>query len=579
MKQALFALLALSPFVGWPAFGSSPSTVAAEPAAAFVLPANTLEDPGVIASAIEAVTVYPGQAMITRKGQALGRGSFVFAGLPSSLQPDSVRLKGEGMEVMGVEVRDRWVAAVADERLAAVGVELKRLGRELVALQDDRGSLVEMEAHYTKLLSPSKSSPAKGGDGAPDPGAWLQSATFLGEKLSGTRRKLRQVGWAIDDKKAEILALDLERNQAHQGSGHQVFDVYVELDAPGPGEVTLEYIVYGAGWTPVYDLRAGGNLDQVELTYRAEVLQQTGEDWNEVDLALSTSEPEFGAQAPELAAYWLSLRNPYAPREMSRGGLVSSSAGVANDSMALDKDFKAVINNLYDSNFNPAAFYASVQSTGASLRYAITRPETIPSRPGTSRVLVGRSAMDVEPEHYCVPSLDEKVWLRGMTTNTSPWVMLPGQASVYFGGDYVGLAQIGNVRLGEEFPLHLGVDPALSVERITLEKKVSTSGFFGSRTSVTNGWRIRFENAGAVGAKPDGSVDVIVRESLPRSNDDRLEIEVDLVLPALSKDERWQQDREEKGFLTWVFNVPGKSEASIEWRSKMTFPEELVLQD
>ena len=574
MKQALFALLALSPFAGWPAFGSTPSNVAAEPAAAFVSSLNALEDPGVIASAIAAVTVYPGQAMVTRKGQAPGRGSFVFSGLPSSLQPDSVRLKGEGMEVMGVEVRDRWVSEVADERLAAVGVELKRLNRELVALQDDRGSLSEMEEHYRKLLSPSKTSPAKADDGAPDPDAWLQSATFLGGRLTATRHKLRESGWAIEDKQAEIKTLDLERSRAHQGRGHQVFDVIVELDAPGPGEVTLEYIVFGAGWTPVYDLRAGGDLDQVELTYRAEVLQQTGEDWNDVDLALSTSEPEFGAQAPELAAYWLSLRNPYAPHELARSARPEAAAGYSYSEHS-DSDFKAVTNNV----FNPAAFYASVQSTGASLRYTITRPETIPSRPGTSRVLVGRSAMDVDPEHYCVPSLDEKVWLRGMTTNTSPWVMLPGQASVYFGGDYVGLAQIGSVRLGEEFPLHLGVDPALKVERIALEKKVSTSGFFGSRTSVTNGWRIRFENGGAVGAKPDGSVDVIVRESLPRSNDERLEIEVDLVMPALSKDARWQQDREEKGFLTWVFNVPGKSEASIEWRSKMTFPEDLVLAE
>ena len=574
MKQALFALLALSPFAGWPAFGSPPAYVAAQPAAAFVSTSNTLEDPGVIASSIEAVTVYPGQAMVTRKGQAPGRGSFVFAGLPSSLQPDSVRLKGEGMEVMGVEVRDRWVAAVADERLAAVGVELKRLGRELVALQDDQGSLLEIEAHYKKLLSPSKSSPAKSADGAPDPDAWLQSATFLGSKLTETRRKLRESGWAIEDKRAEIQALDLERSRADQGTGHQVFDVIVELDAPGPGEVTLEYIVYGAGWTPVYDLRAGGNLDQVELTYRAEVLQQTGEDWNGVDLALSTSEPEFGAQAPALAAYWLSLRNPHAKREAFGMTMTAS----VEDSLR-SEDFKAVTRNFYAEAFNPAAFYASVQSTGASLRYDITRPETIPSRPGTSRVLVGRSDMAVEGEHYCVPSLDEKVWLRGMTTNTSPWVMLPGQASVYFGGDYVGLAQIGSVRLGEEFPLHLGVDPALKVERIALEKKVSTSGFFGRRTSVTNGWRIRFENGGAAGARSDGSVDVIVRESLPRSNDERLEIEVDQVMPALSKDARWQQDREEKGFLTWVFNVPGKSEASIEWRSKMTFPEDLVLAD
>jgi predicted secreted protein len=77
----------------------------------------------------------------------------------------------------------------------------------------------------------------------------------------------------------------------------------------------------------------------------------------------------------------------------------------------------------------------------------------------------------------------------------------------------------------------------------------------------------------------DGTVDVIIRESLPRSNDERLEIELEQALPALSKADRWKQDREEKGFLTWVFRVPAEGEASIEWRSKMTYPEDLELAE
>jgi uncharacterized protein (TIGR02231 family) len=569
MKKALFALALIAPLTAWPGLAAP-----ARPSSG-TRPAS-LDDPLVIASQIRSATVYPGQAMVIRRGKAQGAGSYVFMGLPDTLLTDSVRVSGEGMEVMGVEVRDRWVAAVAQERIAAIEKTLIQLRRERQALVDHQDGLQEVANHYKALLQAESASeaPRDSGDSAPDPKAWRASAQFLSEQLLATRSDRREVEWQIEEQDKAIRELEVERGRGTSGKGHRVYDVYVELDAPGPGEVELEYLVLGAGWTPAYDLRASRKLDTVELTYRAEVVQETGEDWNNVELSLSTSQPEFCAQAPELFAAWLGLYDP----ERSRYKETTLSFGLARS--APPAASKAPMTGGPEESekfFDASAFYASVQKSGAALRYGIARRETIPSQPGTSRVLVGRSDLKVKPEHYCAPALDTNIWLRGLTTNTSSWVMLPGRAAVYFGGDYVGLAQVDNVRLGEEFTLHLGIDPGLKVERIELEKKQSSSGFFGSRASQTSGWRLRFENVGAFGARSDGSVSVIVRESLPRSSDERLDIELDLVRPPLATAERWTQDREEKGFLTWELNVPRASGASIEWRSKMTYPEDLEL--
>jgi uncharacterized protein (TIGR02231 family) len=221
--------------------------------------------------------------------------------------------------------------------------------------------------------------------------------------------------------------------------------------------------------------------------------------------------------------------------------------------------------------------FAAVLTGGSSLRYRVARAETLESRPDPTRVLIGRAGLDVEAERFCAPALDEHVWLRGRATNDSPWVLLPGAASVYFGGDFVGQSQLDQVRLGEEFDLHLGLDPMVTFERIELERKQGSSGFFGTRKRVTDGWRLRFENHGAAGSEPGGAVRVFVREVLPRSTDERLDVELEDANPAVSRDERWARDREEAGILTWDLSVPRGVPATIEWTTSLTFPEDLEL--
>jgi uncharacterized protein (TIGR02231 family) len=332
----------------------------------------------------------------------------------------------------------------------------------------------------------------------------------------------------------------------------------------------VEYLVSGAGWEPYYDLRAQKDLATVELAYRARVQQQTGEDWREAEILLSTAQPQRGAAGPSPYPIWLSLYEPRAlqkERGRARGDASMEDLGYSGD------DAPRAMPPVKPEAMLGARVFAAVESEGLSVRFRLARKETIESRPEPTSVLVGRTELALTSEHYCVPALDPTVWLRGKAKNTSEWVLLPGRAAVYFGADFVGHAALAAVQPGQELELALGADAGLSVKRTQLEDRREGSGVFSSRTTQRAGWRIEVENHGAFTRNSDGSVDVIVQEVLPRSSDERVKVEIETVKPKPVEDARWKKEREETGALTWIVRAPKGGRATIELTTEVSFPE------
>jgi uncharacterized protein (TIGR02231 family) len=153
-------------------------------------------------------------------------------------------------------------------------------------------------------------------------------------------------------------------------------------------------------------------------------------------------------------------------------------------------------------------------------------------------------------------------------------VLLPGTAAVFFGADFVGNAMLGAVQTGQEFTLALGADAGVTVERTQIDDLSKGPGFLSSTSSKIEGWRIHLENHGTVGANADGSVDVIVREVLPRARDERIDVELSRAEPKPSSDARWKQDMDEKGIQTWVVRVPKAGKSDVVFQMTIDHPKD-----
>jgi len=516
-----------------------------------------------VASRIVEVTVYPGSAAVRRSAQVpLNAGALTLSGLPRSLDPDALRVRATGAEIVGVELRERVAAGASDERIEELRAKVADCERRIAANADERAVVETMTEHTRGLIT---AEPPKATGGAPSLERWKEGLAYLESRLTDLAEQRRGIEARGLELQRELADLRLELGRSDAGAGVRTYDLVVDafgLGGATTAELEVDYVVPSAGWSPVYDLRAPKDLASVELSYRARVSQQTGEDWSDVALYLSTAEPRRGAQGPEPETRWVGL---YDPRVAS--GAIAAPAE--------DKRERSYGGRLATVNkaLEPAPF-ATVEDEGLSLRYALPSRETVESRSEPTTVLVGRAKLAVEPEHYCIPAVDETVWVRGEARNTSDFVLLPGRAAVYLGADFLGHAELELVRRDESFRMPLGRDPGVTVKRTQLADESGSSGLFGSKRRATDTWRVELQNHGAFTRATDGAVDVIVHESLPRPNSDRIEVELKDVKPRLADGGRWKKLREEKGALTWIVRVPKGGATTIEHTVVVTWPED-----
>jgi uncharacterized protein (TIGR02231 family) len=531
-----------------------------------VLSAVAVEVP----SRVDEVTVYPGTALVTRIAELQARnGEFAVTGLPWSIDPNNLRIRVVGADLVGMELRERHVAAAPSARVEELRKALKTLERDQAGLADERATLEQVQKHLQRLLdfdAGRHDEQVKGGQASPQ--TWGENLAFLTRELASNRKALRENQWQREELEVRLEDLRRELGSCTAVGGVDQRDLVLDLVGSGDGgaKVAIDYLVGNAGWRPLYDLRAAKDARSVDLAYRAQVWQASGEDWSDVELLLSTAQPMLGAQGPEPAPKWLRLYDPR-PRRDAPASEAMRELGVDAKALAsvgyLDKDVDA-----------PSPF-ASVDDQGLSARFRLARRESIESRSQPTLVLIGQTRLESAPEYVCVPELDDHVWLRGRAKNTSTWTMLPGEASVYCGADFLGKASLAAVEVGQEFTLHLGADPALSVERIQRIDEHETAGVFSNAAAEHDAWTIRLKNHGAASAAVDGSALVFVREALPRGTDERIEIGLVDCSQEPAKGERWKKERDELGIVTWAMRVPKDGECELRYGLKVEYPESL----
>ncbi len=506
-------------------------------------------------SRIESVTVYADAARVTRVAAAVtADGRYIFAGLPDSMDPDNLRVRLSAGRVRSIQTRERWMKRAQEERLETLRAEILYLHREQQASRDEFALLKKLRGMIAGQLS------ADPDPKAPEPGleAWQESHDYYSlalEELMGQERALR---WEGEARLTRLAALEAELGRMDPEGRVRVFDVICDLDLGSEvGILSLEYLVDHCGWSPTYDLRTSGSAQELELVYRAQIVQQSGDDWSQVELALSTARPRRGAAGPEPRVRWVDLERRRGRYKNAPSAPASRYAG--RPAMALSP--------------SAAPPFARVQVAGLSVRFILPALESLASRPAATSVLVGEHTLELTPELYCLPALDETVWLRARSTNSSPFVLLPGPAAIFFGDDFIGNASLDEVQTGAEFSLDLGAVPGVSVERVLVSEEHIEPGFLSATSREVTRWRVRLANHGSPVTEADGSVRVIVREAIPRSRDERLEVSLSRSSPAFSEAERYKSDHADRSLVTWIIRVPAGGEADLNFELTLSHPD------
>ena len=275
-----------------------------------LLSATTWAKEQPVTTSISAVKVFLSGAEVTRSGKAellKGTATLVFAGLPEELDPANIQVSGSGaFTILGVQHRLNFLEEKQDR---AEVVELKD---RIKVLEAD----IAREQSLLGVLDKEDARLAKNDVIAGDAGLSLEQLRSINDYLQSRQEALalkrleRQARIANLHEDLGKVKLQLAQVQGKKTRPTSEVVVEVSANAPVSATLTLKYMVQSAGWSPTYDIRVADITKPMELTYKAQVYQSTGEDWDKVQLALSSGEPNRDAIMPTLYPWRLDFGIP-----------------------------------------------------------------------------------------------------------------------------------------------------------------------------------------------------------------------------------------------------------------------------
>ncbi len=541
-------------------------------------------------SSIDAVTVFPEGAEITRVVKVLlasGDQTVILRDLPGSLVSDSVRIQGEAagkVEIGSVDARSFFPSQ--DAANASTEDARKKIEEALQALQDKQAALqaaidgANMQKQLIGNLVNLPARPPAGGTATSSEPDWGALATLIGERLGAANKVIADAQIAQRDIAKKMTDLQNQLNQ-QPDQGQQLTELQIHVNSAVALEATLRvrYQVPGAAWFPVYDVRLetgdGKAAPQLSLVRRAIVSQQTGEAWDTVALALSTTRPQAGTAAPQLVP----LAVDFAPEGVAYDALATSRARLAKRlDQSLEEDGKGADGAAMMAEAPAPAALAAVAgklkaamveqrrattiTTAFQAVYVITDRQSIKSGVGDKRVQIDIKAIEPALSVRAVPKFSETAYLYAKFKLDAETLLLPGTAALFRDGVFVGRGEVPQLTGGEDHEMGFGTDDKVRIKFANLGRKAGETGLISTSKTDTQSFKMTINNLHAA------PIAVRILDQMPVSLNE--EIKVDMLPSSTLPSVRDVEDK--KGLLAWDMKLAPNQQQDLLFGYQVSWP-------
>ncbi len=255
---------------------------------------------------LDRVTIFSHGAQVYRHKQVAlktGEQTLSFTGISPYIDINSLQVKVQGrVTILGVSHRMvRPDSLMQTARMRSAEASLRQASHQAAEVEARR-AVLQSQLEMVKT----NSSTAARTVATPLEGIKQLNQYYYDETMAINRRII-----ALDDeqeKAKELVARRQETVDSLAGIKMKriaVIDVKVDARQATSANFTFAYYVDGAAWYPSYDLRSASTASPLQLTYKANITQQTNEDWRNAAVTLSSANPNRSQVAPELKTYWL----------------------------------------------------------------------------------------------------------------------------------------------------------------------------------------------------------------------------------------------------------------------------------
>ena len=473
-----------------------------------------------------------------------GRNRLVFTGISAFADPQSIQFMGDGKyRLVSVSTEMDFLAA------EQFNPEISVLKDSLEFLTDAHQNTQDILDSYLAEQAVLNTNKDLGGNGQnvtvaqiKEAGEFYRKRTLeINQSITKLKKEKRRLSETIETLRFQLVELNYNENQR----SNQVV-VLLDSDESKAIDASLKYLVSDCGWAATYDLSAIDINQKINLKYKAQVYNNTGNDWNNVTLTLSTGDPNLSASHPELSPWYLNYysasyinsksdKKYYAPKAIQQDyrQQVTSNINIANQ-RAYDNYYtlddvgkmnEQLSFNKLELSKNQIVGNAPVQLRQIEIselttEFLIENKFSCPTDAKPYTVNVKEMDLDATFSHITVPKLDKAAFLMANIVGWQDLDLIPGPTNVYFAGVYVGMSDINTRNVSDTLSLSFGRDNKVVVMR-KLKKELSSKKVIGNSKKDSYIYEIAIRN------NRTSPINIKVYDQVPISNSTDITVTVD----------------------------------------------------
>lgn len=491
---------------------------------------------------IQSVIVYPDRVLVSRETKIMletGRQILVFANASYALDPASLSgfSQNDGVVVQSVSTYVERQKEIGSQELRSLNERKKDLERQRSseeaaierALLDQQGV-----GRYRQYLTDTISKESV--DNSGNRVGWSTAMNFITKRAMEAKNQELKAIESIERivEELSILQKDIDRLHSEGQRSKRTVELTVQVTKPGLSSVGFSYQIRGASWSVSYGIHHQNDSSAL-VEYYGNVRQQTGEDWNNVQIRLSTARPSYGAQRPGLRSLSVSVREAKVREQIRQTDAATEHPESENSSPVSEGD---------------TGGYATVEENIGSPVFLIPGRADIPSAERAFRLTIARFTLKAVQESYRVVGAQQRSAHFAVTLkNDRPFPLLAGPIDSYRNSGFTGRGEISHTPSGSNLNVGFGVDRNIKLRRMV--HTYTESRLFSGRTFRT----IIDLEIGNQGQEPTS---IQVFERIPVSELASVKVRI---LPETTVG--FTEEVEKSGILRWNINLVPQEKRNI----------------
>ncbi len=477
-----------------------------------------------VKSTIKKATVFLNGAQITRTAKAqVSTGKIVlkFHDLSNQISANSIQIKSkQDIVLLSIVHQSNFMNTPEKKK------EIKDLEEQIEKTRDKvsyNQSIALVLKHEESMILSNKSLGSEQEGVSVD--ELRKTADFYRERLTEIKLKQLEMNRKLLKYNKEINKISRQLNALNAKKELSTGEIIVTLSSKKNQKIKLSisYLVNDARWSPKYDLRAINVSNPIDLIYKADLSQNTGYDWENIELTLSTGEPFKSGTKPELETWRLRYISGKSDKTGSGHG-----------------------------------------SSSTTYTFKIKVPYTILSDGKEHTIDVIKYSVPTQFQNSAVPKLEPKAFLIARITEWEQYHLLNGDINLFFEGTFVGKSYL-DVNIPEDtLSISLGADKNVVIKREKL-KDFTKKQLIGSKKEETVTYEIKIRN------NKKSKIKLVVEDQIPVSSNNQIKVEL--------IEKGGAEYDEEKGSLKWEFDLEPSKRKEFRFQYSVKYPKEKTISN